>query len=226
MAISEQIDHWRQLNIVSPSQLEQYPVTVIGAGGIGSPVVQVITKMGVSDVTVYDHDKVEMHNLPNQLYRLSDIGEHKVVALQHICREMSGVEITACPELFTSQKLSGIVVCAVDSMQARIDIWQEVSYNPNIRLFVDARMGGLISRIHTVRPWDLDEVTHYENTLHTDEEAVEDPCTARAIIFNVYNIAAQIADIIKRVAKEDPIPLDLYFDWVNLSFFHTKMEVR
>jgi hypothetical protein len=139
---------------------------------------------------------------------------------------MSGIEISARPVNYTDQRLSGIVICAVDTMQTRIDIWKKVSYNPNIRLYIDARMGGQISRIHTVRPCDPDEITHYEQTLYTDEDAVEEACTARAIIYNVYNIASIIADLVKRVAKNDPISKDLYFDFVNLSLIRTSMEVR
>jgi|GEM_PF-4000145 len=100
--IITEIDHWRQLDIVTPTQLSEYQVTIIGAGGIGSPTAEALMKMGVTNMIVYDHDSVEAHNLPNQLYGISDIGSLKVEALQARCLEMSGVEITAIPDRYVA----------------------------------------------------------------------------------------------------------------------------
>jgi len=87
-------------------------------------------------------------------------------------------------------------------------------------------MGAEVTQIHTVRPCDSVEIARYEATLYTDEESVEEPCTARAIIYTVYNTAAIIANYVKRIAKGDPIPVDLCFDFVNLMLVKDPMDQR
>jgi len=67
-------DYWRQLDIVSSEELD-FPITLIGCGGIGSPVAMALVKMGCGQISLYDPDCVEAHNLPNQMYRLEDVGE-------------------------------------------------------------------------------------------------------------------------------------------------------
>ena len=77
------IDYWRQLDIFDPMKFNA-PVVIIGAGALGGWVANVLTKSGVRDLTVYDFDKVEEHNLPNQPYGIVDIGKLKVIALQEL----------------------------------------------------------------------------------------------------------------------------------------------
>jgi tRNA A37 threonylcarbamoyladenosine dehydratase len=57
----------RQLDIADPSQFKDKPVTVIGAGGIGAATVVALAKTGFENIAVYDFDRIEPHNLPNQL---------------------------------------------------------------------------------------------------------------------------------------------------------------
>src|SRR3954469_26048634 len=84
----------RQLDIADPDRLSGVPVTIIGAGGIGSFTGQFLAKMGVTDLTVYDFDSVEDHNLPNQLYPVEALGTPKSKALGEEIRRLVGDECT------------------------------------------------------------------------------------------------------------------------------------
>lgn len=59
--------------------LQQAKVLVIGAGGLGVPVLQYLTAMGVGRIGIVEHDTVSVTNLQRQvLYTTADQGEPKV----------------------------------------------------------------------------------------------------------------------------------------------------
>ena len=54
-------------------------VLVVGAGGLGCPVVDYLSRAGVGNIGVIDHDKVSISNIHRQsLYDSKDIGKFKV----------------------------------------------------------------------------------------------------------------------------------------------------
>src|SRR3990167_6840796 len=82
----------RQLKLVNPQELE-FPITVIGAGGIGSWATLALAKMGCSNISVIDFDKVEIKNTPSQIYTMSQKGKNKVSALKETVKILTGVDI-------------------------------------------------------------------------------------------------------------------------------------
>lgn len=62
-------------------------VGVVGLGGLGSNIAVALTRLGVSNLYLYDFDKVELSNLNRQYYFLDDVGEYKADALvKHLRR--------------------------------------------------------------------------------------------------------------------------------------------
>lgn len=68
--------------------LKKAKVLVIGAGGLGCPVLQYLTAAGVGTIGIIDHDNIEISNLQRQvLYTHDDIGHAKAtVAAQKLSR--------------------------------------------------------------------------------------------------------------------------------------------
>lgn len=59
-------------------KLKKAKVLVIGAGGLGCPILQYLTAAGVGTIGIIDHDKIEQSNLQRQvLYSHDDIGDFK-----------------------------------------------------------------------------------------------------------------------------------------------------
>lgn len=212
------MDFTRQSGLINAQELA-LPITFIGVGGIGSYAVPTLAKMGCSNLTVFDPDRVEPHNIPNQSYGPTDIGQLKVEALKTHIEIATGTKLTTRAELFTAEHSpSGIVISGVDSMAAREVIWQAVKLNPSIPLYMDGRMGGQVLRLFTVNPCDPDDIRWYEKSLHSDAEAVELPCTERAIIYTVAFLAGFIANQVRKYILAQSYPREIIFDAQTLTF--------
>lgn len=215
------MDFSRQTDLVDSETLET-PITLIGCGGIGSFSALALAKMGCGHLTIYDDDRVEEHNIPNQLYRLDDVGHLKVECLADIIKSFTGTGVVARPERVQNQRLQGIVVSGVDSMEARRRIWdRSIRYKAGVLAYIDARMGAEVARIYTVRPSDPDHVRCYERTLYSDDEAWQLPCTAQAIVYNGLGIASLVAGQVKRVAMGEAWKREIIFDQKTLTFLTT-----
>jgi hypothetical protein len=212
------VDLSRQQDLIDPDQLD-VPITVVGCGGIGSFVVLTLAKMGCRALTVYDDDRVEPHNIPNQAYRLADVGRLKVEALAELVWEVAGAPLQIRAERVRSQRLQGVVLTAVDTMAARHEIWlQGIRHRAAVPLYVDARMGAEVARVLTVRPADPDDIRRYETSLYTDEEAVDVPCTAQAIVYTGFSVAGLVAGQIKKFLTGEPFKGELILDHKTVTF--------
>jgi len=70
-------------------EISKKEVLVVGIGGIGSWIVEMLARMGVKKIGVLDYDRVEIHNLTRQNYREKDVGSLKVDTLEERVREIN-----------------------------------------------------------------------------------------------------------------------------------------
>lgn len=207
----------RQLDLVNPETLD-LPVHLIGCGGIGSFTALVLSKMGVQQLHLYDPDGIEEHNLPNQLFRLKDVGRPKVDALREILEEFAGAPVEGLPVEVEARRMTGVVISGVDTMRARKTIWlRSIRYRASVLRYLDARMGAEVARIYAVNPTDPDDIRFYEKSLYNDEEAEVIPCTAAAISYSGFAIASLIGNLVKRLATGEDLPREILFDLKTLT---------
>jgi adenylyltransferase/sulfurtransferase len=75
---------------IAQRRLAAAHVAVVGAGGLGSPVVLALAAAGVGTLTVIDDDRVEASNLQRQvMHRVSDVGAPKVDSAVRIAADLS-----------------------------------------------------------------------------------------------------------------------------------------
>ena len=205
------MDHSRHAGIFDCSQIS---VTLIGSGGIGAFSALVLAKMGIGALTVYDDDVVSPENLATQLHALSDVGNLKVAALgATLSRFSDDTQLALVAERVTPATLLAdeFVISAVDSIQARKDIWQAVRAG-RVRYYLDARMAAEEFQLYFV---DLEKDTaFYERMLSGEDDASvpELPCTAKATIYCAAISAGELGSAVRKVITGRPQPRVLVYN--------------
>lgn len=216
----------RQSDLIDDGYLYN-PISIVGAGGIGSFLTLALAKIGFQQIAVYDFDRVEEHNLPSQYYRLSDIGRYKVDCLKEIVKDFSGLDITiySRPAVIRDmQEMKGVVFSAVDSMSARRLIFENI--RPlNVQWYIDGRMGGNQLEIYTVKNTPQ-ERGKYRNVLWSDDETSDVPCTQRAVMYNVLSIASLMTNQLRLVLSGKPYSRMITFDFENVLLLNEQVEVE
>ncbi len=65
-------------------------VLVVGAGGLGSPLIQYLAAAGVGTIGIVDDDRVEISNLQRQtIHRLEDVGRNKAESAADFVRRLN-----------------------------------------------------------------------------------------------------------------------------------------
>lgn len=79
-----------EIGEIGQLKIKQARVLVIGAGGLGCPILQYLAAVGVGNIGIVDFDKIELHNLHRQiLYTESLVGNLKVIAAKKILENIN-----------------------------------------------------------------------------------------------------------------------------------------
>lgn len=91
-------------------------VMIIGAGGIGSNLIPILSRIGTYDITVYDPDTIEEKNITYQNFKIGEVGMKKA----NVMRKYPKVKGEPYAVLTKSQlKGYDLIVCCVDNLAAR-----------------------------------------------------------------------------------------------------------
>ncbi|MGP9743977.1 ThiF family adenylyltransferase [Brachybacterium sp. AOP29-B2-41] len=116
-----------QLGALGQRRLAASRVAVIGAGGLGAPVLSYLAAAGIGEITVFDPDTVDTTNLHRQvLFGDADVGRSKAIAaaerLQALNPEISvRAEVETVTPANALEKLSGhhLVLDGTDNFPTR-----------------------------------------------------------------------------------------------------------
>lgn len=196
----------RQNRIFNPEE-QDTEIIIIGAGSTGSFTALNLAKMGMNKIKVIDFDIVEEHNIPNQFFRISDIGKPKVEALQEIIKdftdtdiEIENIEINEDYDFDLG--LNTLIILAVDNMEIRKLIYEKIKDFP-IKL-IDTRFGGEGFSIHSVDLMNDEEKEKFEKSLNLT--AKETSCGEKSIIYTILSLASEVCNIVKKLDKNEDYP--------------------
>jgi adenylyltransferase/sulfurtransferase len=100
-----------EIGIEGQERLASAHVLIVGAGGLGSPVALYIAASGVGQITICDHDKVDLTNLQRQIvHHTGSIGAPKVdSARDTLARINPEVRVRAVQERIEGERLESLV---------------------------------------------------------------------------------------------------------------------
>lgn len=148
-------------------------IHVIGCGSVGSTVLELLARFGLTKFSIYDFDVVEPHNIANQMFTQQHIGMPKVEAVKEILMNINPeVCITMHQQGWDEDPLDGYVFLAVDDIDLRRKIAKDNKYNEDIKAMFDFRTG-LTDAQHYAADWsDLKSRNAFIETMNfTHEEA-------------------------------------------------------
>ena len=80
----------KKIGIIGQRKIINSKVLVIGAGGLGCPLILYLAYSGVGNIGIVDHDIIEISNLSRQiLFTKRDIGKKKVIVAKKIIKKIN-----------------------------------------------------------------------------------------------------------------------------------------
>lgn len=164
-------------------------LTVCGAGAIGSNLVDSLARQGFKSFRVIDYDRVDPHNINNQIYSKQHVGKLKSDSLSDIIYEVNDGEVESITKKLDSDNIkkyikdTDLVIDAFDNIPSRMLIKDFCNKNN-------------IACVHTGVLIDFGEVVWNESYKITSEQSNDlDPCDyplARNIVMGVVILASEI----------------------------------
>lgn len=210
--ISENQHLTRQMDLI-PLAVLNCPINIIGAGAVGSFTALALAKMGFKNILVFDDDRIDIENMNCQFFRFSDIGKFKVDALKELIKDFTNQEIDIIPTKWEGFSLDGITICAVDSMKVRKNVYDTYFMKAHkSSLVIDPRMGAETAMLFSYNPLKQKDGDSYSKTLYSDEDAVQERCTAKSTIYCVLGLSSLICTTVKNFLVEEIYRSQILFD--------------
>lgn len=177
----------RQRDLVPPERLATVQAIVIGCGSVGRQVALQLAALGVSSMTLYDHDVVSVENLAVQGFGPDDLDSHKVHAVANVAHPQNPMmELNAVAERFRKSLVRGwkhdrdiAIFACVDAIETRRLIWDAV--RDRCGFFADGRMAAETLRVlASASPHSK----AYDSTLFAASDAYAGRCTAKSTIYS------------------------------------------
>ena len=169
----------RNKDLINQAKLNS--CTVIGAGGIGSALIQCASIMGFKNIKVWDSDILKEHNLSTTTFPENCLGESKVDAALYVARKFNK-DSKVKPYNHNWDEgypLENKVFIGPDNMGIRKKIYNSWKQNPDREFLIDMRMGSLSLEIITVTK----DADFYEESWLEDGKIPDELCTMKHTIF-------------------------------------------
>ena len=159
----------------TPTVIGDDRIHIIGCGSVGSTLAENLARFGLMNFNLWDFDKVEPHNLVNQMFTEEDIGQYKTDAVKRIIARINPDaenEIRIRSNGYTDEKLGGYIFLCVDNIELRRKIVENHRGSTIVKAMFDFRTG-LYDAQHYAADWQVskDVDLFYKSMDFSHEEA-------------------------------------------------------
>lgn len=159
-----------------------------------------LSKSGMLQVTLWDSDSVESHNIPNQAFGVGMVGRNKAEAMAEIVKRDTGLQYKHKGH-WNGEKLGSVVFSCVDSMKVRKKILESMEKG----LFIEVRMGVYHGQVFAIDT-SIEEDRKFWHSHYVSDDVIEEKsaCGTSLTIGNTANLLSSIAgwQLIKHMNDE------------------------
>ena len=212
----------RHLEFFDPLDLKT-PVHIIGLGAVGSHIAIFLTRLGISNFTLWDFDTVGDHNIPNQHFEEKHIGQRKVDAISKQMLEINpDIKITKKDKYNPETIINGHVFMCVDDIELRHQFYLTHEFEIALMSVFDTRIALEVGQLFSAK-WNNNE--HKEllisNSAFTNSEVEEEvsACGSKLAVLPTIVMIANIAVInFMNLIKTNELKPFMTFNTFNLTF--------
>jgi molybdopterin/thiamine biosynthesis adenylyltransferase len=218
------MDYSRQSRTVD-SSIRDKSILVVGCGAIGRNIIMQAAYIGVPNITIFDHDNVELHNVSSQGFPMSDVGMSKVQSIKsELNNRLPTTQVCAYNHKWVPHYAQyDYVFLAADCMSARKNISRFYHRRRKKCAVIDSRMRGEEARV--LMTYDRLSRNHYGTTLFSNDEAVDGSCTSSTNIYCSFNTASRAIQCMVAHNRKGYIRPDVLMNMGNgLTFDMTQGE--
>ena len=101
----------KQVGILGQKKISSSKILIVGMGGLGCPLALYLSNLGIKNIGIVDHDKVDFSNLNRQiLFNTEDIGKFKVIQAKKILQKVNkNIKINAYKEMIVKKNIQNII---------------------------------------------------------------------------------------------------------------------
>jgi len=183
-------------------KLLQSAVAVVGAGGLGGTIIELLARQGIGHIIIIDNDRFDEQNLNRQIMSTEkNLGKYKaLVAAKRVKETNSAVTVTTFVEKLTEEnahrllKDARVVADGLDNLPSRFAVENACR---SLRIpFVHGTIAGFCGQLTTIFPEDAGLCCIYGSSDRFPEQGIEvkigNPSATPAII-----AAWQVQEIVK-----------------------------
>jgi len=205
------------MNIIKNSN-----VCIVGCGGLGGYILEMLSRIGIGKITIIDGDVFEKSNLNRQILATTQtIGKIKVKeAGKRIFKVNPNVQITMIHDFLNEDNIDiiikkfDVVIDALDSIKTRI-LLQKKCEEENIPL-VHGAIAGWFGQVTTIMPGDRTLDRLYPKDLNKGiETEIGNPSFTPGLVASL-----EVSEVIKVILKKEELLRNkmLYIDLLDNEF--------
>ena len=101
----------KQIGGLGQKKISSTKVLIVGMGGLGCPLVLYLSNLGINNIGLADHDKVDFSNLNRQvLFNTKDVGKFKVIQAKKFLKKVNKkIKINIYKEMIIEKNIQSIL---------------------------------------------------------------------------------------------------------------------